>query len=70
MSTRPAARSDARTAVLVLGMHCSGTSAITRLLNLRGVGLGRDLLPAKADNERGFWENRAILELHERFLAA
>jgi hypothetical protein len=50
-------------------MHRSGTSAIARLLNLRGAGLGRDLLPAKADNERGFWENRAILEVHEAFLA-
>ena len=57
-----------RSAILVLGMHRSGTSAVTRLLNLRGAGLGRDLLPAKADNERGFWENRAIVELHERLL--
>jgi hypothetical protein len=55
--------------ILVLGMHRSGTSAIARVLNLRGAALGRELLPAKEDNERGFWENRAILELHERFLA-
>jgi len=59
----------ATTAILVLGMHRSGTSAIARLLNLRGANLGRDLLPAKADNERGFWENRAVLEVHEAFLA-
>ncbi len=57
----------AATAILVLGMHRSGTSAIARLLNLRGADLGHDLLPAKADNERGFWENRAVLELHEAF---
>lgn len=56
-------------AVLVLGMHRSGTSAIARVLNLCGANLGGELLPAKADNERGFWENRAILALHERFLA-
>jgi hypothetical protein len=62
-------REAAATAILVLGMHRSGTSAIARLLNLRGAELGRDLLPAKQDNERGFWENRAILEAHETFLA-
>jgi hypothetical protein len=56
-------------AILVLGMHRSGTSAVARLLNLRGAELGRDLLPAKEDNERGFWENRELLRLHERFLA-
>ena len=59
----------AATAILVLGMHRSGTSAVTRMLNLRGAELGRDLLPPKEDNERGFWENRAILELHEALLA-
>jgi hypothetical protein len=61
---------NAAMAILVLGMHRSGTSAIARVLNLRGADLGRDLLPPKQDNERGFWENAAILALHERFLAA
>ena len=56
-------------AILVLGMHRSGTSAVARVLNLCGASLGGELLPAKEDNERGFWENRAILALHERFLA-
>ena len=65
----PPRQATAATAILVLGMHRSGTSAIARLLNLRGAELGRDLLPAKQDNERGFWENRAILETHETFLA-
>jgi hypothetical protein len=60
---------ESRTALFVLGMHRSGTSAVARLLNLRGANLGRDLLPAKADNERGFWENCAVLEVHEAFLA-
>ena len=39
------------------------------MLNLCGADLGRDLLPPKQDNERGFWENSALLALHERFLA-
>ena len=61
-------QSATRTAILVLGMHRSGTSAIARMLNLCGANLGEALLPPKADNERGFWENSAILALHERFL--
>ena len=68
-SSAPRSTGDPATAILVLGMHRSGTSAITRLLNLRGADLGRDLLPARADNELGFWENREILDLHERLLA-
>lgn len=68
-SSAPRSTGDPATAILVLGMHRSGTSAITRLLNLRGADLGRDLLPARADNELGFWEDREILDLHERLLA-
>jgi GT2 family glycosyltransferase len=55
-------------AMLVLGMHRSGTSALARLLNLLGVDLGRDLLPPAADNELGFWEHRGIQSVHERLL--
>jgi hypothetical protein len=62
------ARAHAATAILVLGMHRSGTSAVTRLLNLCGADLGRELLPPKEDNERGFWENADVLHLHERLL--
>jgi GT2 family glycosyltransferase len=47
-------------------MHRSGTSALARLLNLFGVKLGNDLLPAAADNELGFWEHRQIQFIHER----
>jgi glycosyltransferase involved in cell wall biosynthesis len=67
---RPRSTSATRTtAILVLGMHRSGTSAVTRMLNLCGADLGRHLLPPKQDNERGFWENRVFLDLHEHALA-
>ncbi|HET8942068.1 MAG TPA: glycosyltransferase [Rudaea sp.] len=56
-------------AILVLGMHRSGTSAVTRMLNLCGADLGRHMLPPKQDNERGFWENKIFLDLHEQTLA-
>ncbi len=58
--------STTRQAVLVLGMHRSGTSALARLLNLLGVKLGENLLPAAADNEMGFWEHRQIQYIHDR----
>jgi len=56
-------------ALLILGPHRSGTSALTRVLNLQGVHLGDDLLPAKFDNQRGYWEHRGIFDLHERLLS-
>lgn len=57
-------------AIGVLGMHRSGTSAITRALNLMGVELGPSLMPATKDNPDGFWENVSIVNAHQRLLAA
>ncbi|MGB5750460.1 MAG: glycosyltransferase [Desulfobacterales bacterium] len=54
--------------IVVLGMHRSGTSAITRSLELLGVGLGDDLHPAGFDNPKGFWEDRECLEINEELL--
>ena len=58
-----------RAAVVVLGMHRSGTSALTRVLNRLGVDIGNRLLPPFAGNESGFWEHRDIIETHESLLA-
>ena len=60
----------ATTAILVLGMHRSGTSAITRVLNLLGVELGSDLMPAGHDNPAGFWEHRGVVQAHDQLLSA
>ena len=57
-------------ALLVLGMHRSGTSALTRVLNLHGVALGDALMPAAPDNPEGFWEHAGVVAIHERLLAA
>ena len=56
--------------VTVLGMHRSGTSLVTRLLNLMGVFLGSadDLIPADRHNERGYWEHTAIVSLNDEIL--
>ncbi len=59
----------ARPIVLVLGMHRSGTSAITRALEALGVDLGGNLMPPLPDNnERGFFEDLDIFQLNERLL--
>jgi hypothetical protein len=56
-------------AVLVLGMHRSGTSALARGLQMLGVYLGNDFISPKPDNPTGYWEDRNIYEINERLLA-
>jgi hypothetical protein len=56
-------------AVLVLGMHRSGTSALTRGLQSLGVHLGNDFLEPKPDNPTGYWEDRNIYEINEHLLS-
>jgi hypothetical protein len=56
--------------VIVCGPHRSGTSAVTRLVNLLGADVAEDLLPAAADNSRGYWESHAVVEVHKRLLKA
>ncbi len=55
-------------AIIVLGMHRSGTSALTRVLNLLGIELGSNLLPKHFTNETGFWEHADIVEINEQIL--
>lgn len=54
--------------IVVLGMHRSGTSAITRSLQVLGVGLGDNLHPAGFDNPKGFWEDRDCIAINEELL--
>lgn len=50
-------------------MHRSGTSALTRVINLLGVELGSNLLEAKPDNVKGFWEEAEVVALNDSLLA-
>ncbi len=59
-----------RTAVVVLGMHRSGTSALARLVNFLGAALPRHLVPADQSNPRGHWESKPLIALHDELLAA
>src|SRR5687768_7609969 len=59
-----------RRALLVMGMHRSGTSALARVLALRGADLPSHLLPANEGNRSGYWEPRRVVELNDRILAS
>lgn len=60
-------REEPATVVLILGMHRSGTSALTRVLSLCGGDLPANLCPAVAgDNDLGYWESLPLVALHER----
>jgi len=57
-----------RRVVCVLGMHRSGTSAVTGALATLGVALGDQLLPPAPDNPRGFFEDARLRQVNERLL--
>jgi hypothetical protein len=56
--------------VLVVGMHRSGTSATTRLINLLGLSMcpDEDLIGAGPGNEAGYWESSRLTSLNEDLL--
>ncbi|MEQ1528581.1 MAG: hypothetical protein ABL925_04635 [Methylococcales bacterium] len=57
--------------IVVLGMHRSGTSAITRGLKVMGVDLGERLMPpADGNNAKGFWEDIDLNVLNMEMLTA
>ena len=58
----------ARTCILVLGMHRSGTSALSRVLNLHGAALPRRLMAGGEGNEFGHWEAARLVEYHDQML--
>ncbi|MER9301075.1 glycosyltransferase [Mesorhizobium sp. M0621] len=57
-----------RTCILVLGMHRSGTSAITRVLSLLGAALPHHLVDADPTNEAGFWEPARLVQINDSML--
>ena len=56
--------------LIILGMHRSGTSSVTRLLNLAGAWFGEpgDATGANEENPRGFWERRDVREVCDGLL--
>jgi hypothetical protein len=55
--------------VFILGMHRSGTSALTGMLAQAGFAVPSDLMPATDANPKGYWESVGIMGLNEGFLA-
>lgn len=56
--------------VLVLGMKRSGTSALTKGLEVMGVSLGNRLMPPNEFNKKGYWEDWDFHELNFEMLKA
>lgn len=57
--------------IIVLGMHRSGTSALTGMLSMLGPDPGPSLMPAQEEmNPKGFWEHEDIVAIHDRLLEA
>ncbi len=51
---------------IVLGMHRSGTSVVARMLKSMGIPLGGKLIGPAPDNEKGFWEDKDIVEINNK----
>ena len=57
--------------IVVLGMHRSGTSAITRGLQALDVNLGEQLMPpVENNNDKGFFEDIEVNKLNIELLNA
>lgn len=57
-------------ALLVLGMHRSGTSVLARSLGLMGCKLPTNPMGPAEDNRTGFWEPVSIVRAHDELLRA
>jgi len=57
-----------RNAILLLGMHRSGTSAATRIFSLLGYDLPKSLMGVNESNPVGHWESDAIVVLNDILL--
>ena len=54
--------------LVVTGMHRSGTSLVSNLLQAGGVHVGDNLLPADNSNPRGYFEDIDFYDFHESAL--
>jgi len=56
--------------ILIIGMHRSGTSCLSRLLNMMGAYFSPEgtQLEAQPDNPKGFWERPDVVHLNDKIL--
>ena len=65
--TRP---KTGRSAVIVLGMHRSGTSALAGVLSLLGCDTPSTLMVPNQNNEKGYFESSKLYRLHTELFAS
>jgi hypothetical protein len=56
---------DEPTAIVVLGMHRSGTSALAGVLHQLGADVPDDLMPGDQYNQTGYWESKQIADFND-----
>jgi hypothetical protein len=61
---------NSRRAILVLGMHRSGTSALSGVVSALGASPPNHLVPANSSNARGYWESLPLMSAHDELLAS
>lgn len=69
----PPIRHDSRSrrqAILVLGMHRSGTSALSGVASMLAGSTPRTPAPPTHDNQLGYWESQALMHANEELLAS
>lgn|SRR5579872_969760 len=59
-----------RQAILIAGMHRSGTSAVAGAINLLGAAAPARMIPATAENPSGFWESPVVAGVNDTILKA
>ena len=55
-------------AIIILGMHRSGTSLVSSMIHTMGVPMGASLLESDDLNPHGYWEDNEIKEVNQVFL--
>ncbi len=57
-----------RKCILIIGMHRSGTSALSGALSKLDVSLGKEIMSAAPENVKGFFENVKVKRLNDELL--
>ncbi len=61
-------RPQEKSALIIAGMHRSGTSALARAINLLGYDLPKTLIGAAPSNETGHWESVLVQRFNDELL--
>jgi O-antigen biosynthesis protein len=61
---------DKRAAFIIAGMHRSGTSLTSSLMEDAGINIGTRLIEATPDNPKGHFENLDFVEFHVNVLGS